>query len=245
MKIALGFFGITRSLQYTYESIQKNFFDVLKNNNINFDVFMHTYSLSTYSNKRTNEKVIQISDKYNEEYKLLNPKYIKIDNQDEIKKKLNLLSYRTKKDPWKTNYNSVDNFILACYSKKELTNMIEEHIKEYDYIMFIRPDCLYIDKIDLTFLNLVNNQSIVIPNFHLFGKYKLNDRFAITNKDTYKIYGEVFTKLLKLSKLHMLHSETILGIVFNENKLNINRVKFNFARVRIDGTINKGDKQFL
>jgi hypothetical protein len=157
-----------------------------------------------------------------------------------------LLSYRTNKDPWDTNYNSVDNFILACYSKKELTNMIEEHIKEYDYIMFIRPDCLYLDKIDLTFLNLVNNQNIVIPNFHVFSKYKINDRFAITNKNTYKIYGEVFTKLLKLSKSNMLHSETILGIVVcDENKLNINRVKFNFARVRMDGTIANADKQFL
>ena len=44
----------------------------------------------------------------------------------------------------------------------------------------------------------------------------------------------------------MLHSETILGIVVcDENKLNINRVKFNFARVRIDGTIANADKQFL
>lgn len=238
MKIAVGFFGITRSLKYTIDSINQNVFDVLKSNNIEYDVFVHCYFLSNYKNIRTGEHIEDISKIDNEEYKLLNPKYAKQDNQDETKQQLNLLSYRSHKDPWNTNYNSVDNFILASYSKYIVTNMIEDCIEDYDYILFMRPDCMYLDKLNIQFLNLSDNNSIVIPNTYCFGKYNINDRFAITNRKTYKIYGEVFTQLLEMSKTQSLHSETIIGIILIVyNKLKIHKVKFNFSRVRIDGRI--------
>jgi len=56
MKVAIGFFGITRSLKYSIESINKNIFDVFKENNIEYDIFIHTYFLKSYDNKRANEK---------------------------------------------------------------------------------------------------------------------------------------------------------------------------------------------
>ena len=144
-KVAIGFFGITRSLKYTIDSIKTNIFDVLTENNIDYDIFMHTYFLKSYENKRAGEKTNKID---NEEYKLLSPKYLKIDDQDDIIKKLNLTSYRTFSDPWKTKYQSVNFFILGAYSKYMLTNMIEKvHYEDnYDYILFVRPDCVYRNK---------------------------------------------------------------------------------------------------
>ena len=134
MKIAIGFFGITRSLKYTIESIKQNIFDVFKENNIEYDIFMHTYFLKSYENRRAGEKKNNIID--NEEHKLLSPKYLKIDDQDEIIKKLNLTSYRKFPDPWKTNYQTVNFYILGSYSKYMLTNMIENVEDNYDYILF-------------------------------------------------------------------------------------------------------------
>ena len=46
-KVALAFFGITRSLKYTVDSINKQIIDVLKNNNMEVDIFLHTYKLTT------------------------------------------------------------------------------------------------------------------------------------------------------------------------------------------------------
>ena len=194
MKIAIGFFGITRSLKYTINYIKENIFNIFKLNNIEYDIFIHTYFLTNYKNIRTKEN---INDEKidNKEYKLLNADYIEIDNQEEIKKKLNLKLYRTYRDPWNTNYNSVDNFILGNYSKFKLTNMIENTNINYDYILYIRPDCFYYNKFNIKYLNKVNNNTIVIPNIHCHGRYNINDRFAITNKKTYKIYGKVFTPL--------------------------------------------------
>ena len=51
--------------------------------------------------------------------------------------------------------------------------MIENVEDNYDYILFVRPDCLYINKLDLRYLNLINYNTILMPDFHLFGKFKI------------------------------------------------------------------------
>ena len=145
--------------------------------------------------------------------------------------------YRTFADPWKTEYNSVDNFILAQYSKQELVNIISKSGNQYDYVLFVRPDCLYLDKFDIGFFNHIDNQTICIPNFHLYGPDKFNDRFCIANMKTYKIYGNVYKYLLEISKKMPLHSETVLGWWMRQNMVKTVRIKFNFSRVRFNGKI--------
>ena len=236
MHIAFCFFGITRSLKYTIDSIKQNIFGEWDNSD--YTIFLHTYNLNNYHNIRTREKSNNVN---NNEYKLLKPDYFEIDDQDEIKKKINMTLYRTHKDPWNTNYNSVDNFILAQYSKSRLVNMIAKTNNNYDYIIFLRPDCMYFDKLSINLFSRVNDNSISIPNWHLYGPYKFNDRFCITNMKTYKIYGDVFKDLLDISKKSILHSETVLGNIIYKEKLNVNRTNFKFSRIRMNGLRNKLD----
>lgn len=234
MRVALGFFGITRSLKYTIDSIKTNIMNVLESNDVQYDVFVHTYSLTTYKNFRTNES-INIVD--NDEYKLLNSDFVEIDEQEQIKKIINMQLYRTHVDPWNTNYNSVDNFILAQYSKARLVKMIQTSNNEYDYILFMRPDCKYTEPFDIKFFSSISDSSICIPDFHLNGPYKFNDRFCIANMRTYKLYGDIFEILLPMSKRMPLHSETIIGEIMNLRKLRINRIPFRFSRVRCSGLV--------
>ena len=77
IKIALAFFGITRSLKYTIDSIKKNILEVFKKNNIDCTIFMHTYKLNVYKNPRTGESTDKID---NEEY-LIN---LPTEPQDEL-----------------------------------------------------------------------------------------------------------------------------------------------------------------
>ena len=42
--VALAFFGLTRSLKYTLESIERNIFDVLTDSGHTFDILLHTYA---------------------------------------------------------------------------------------------------------------------------------------------------------------------------------------------------------
>jgi hypothetical protein len=232
MKVGLAFFGITRSLKYAIKSIKENILDQLKISDITWDIFMHTYTLDNYINKRTGEKNENVD---NEEFKLLNPDFLHVDNQDMIKEKINMLLYRSQPDPWNTEYNSVDNFILAQYSKSILVEMIEKSNNIYDYIIFLRPDCFYFEKFNIDFFRHVNDTTICIPNFHLFGKYAFNDRFCISNMKTYKLYGNIFKDLLDISKTQPLHSETVIGELMDLFKLSIIRIPFKFSRIRCNG----------
>ena len=244
MKIALSFFGITRSLRYTIDSIKDNILEELNKNDIQYDIFLHTYFLNTYTNNRVNninDFSETIEDMDNNEYKLLEPNYLQIDNQDEIKKEINMEQYRTHKDPWDSSYNSVDNFILGQYSKLQIVKMIEKSENTYDYIIYLRPDVLYVSKFDKNYFKKVKDNIICIPDTFTFGKYKFNDRFAITNMKTYKIYGNGFNNLLEISKNQPLHSEIVLGERLAKNHIKFVELPIDFKRVRANGEIDKLD----
>ncbi len=243
MQVALGFFGITRSLKFTIDSIKHNITDSLNELGYDFKIFLHTYALDSYNNVRTGESTTQMD---NDEYKLLNPDYFVIENQDEVKKNLNLEQYRKYPDPWNTQYHSVDNFILAQYSKMKLTKMIKDTKTKFDYIIFLRPDVEYLNKLEESFFKSVSNNRICIPDFDV--KYekswlwKFNDRFAITNYNNYRIYGELFHKLLSISKFMSLHSETVMARYLLNNKVYYKHIMFRFRRIRINGNIAPYDK---
>ena len=243
MQVALGFFGITRSLKFTIDSIKHNIPDSLNELGYDFKIFLHTYALDSYNNVRTGESTTQMD---NDEYKLLNPDYFVIENQDEVKKNLNLEQYRKYPDPWNTQYHSVDNFILAQYSKMKLTKMIKDTKTRFDYIIFLRPDVEYLNKLEESFFKSVSNSRICIPDFDV--KYekswlwKFNDRFAITNYNNYRIYGELFHKLLSISKFMSLHSETVMARYLLDNKVYYKHIMFRFRRIRINGNISPYDK---
>lgn len=241
MKVALGFWGLPRSLKYTYQSIQANVLNVLKENNIEYTIYMHTYNVyEKYSNPRAKEKDIILD---NNEYKILKPDHILTDNQDNIKIKLNLKKYRRHPDPWKTKYITVDNFILAMYSKTQLSNMIKNSGNIYDYIIFLRPDVKYLNKLNIQWLKLATKSTICIPNFHLHSNF--NDRFAITTNDTYYLYGALFDKLYDYSKKYSLHSEQFISRQLQNNNITWVKIDFIFARIRATGKVCNRDTKLL
>ena len=69
MKIAICFWGLTRSLKYTIDSLNENLFLQLDENNIKYHKFIHTfYFEGLYNNKHGAEKDIKLDF---DEYKLL------------------------------------------------------------------------------------------------------------------------------------------------------------------------------
>jgi hypothetical protein len=232
MRVALCFWGLTRSLKYTIDSIQSNVLDVLKKNGIQYTIFIHTYNINgSYTNRRSKEYNILLN---NDECKLLNPDYIKIDDQDIIKESLNLQQYRTMNDSYENNYESVDNFILAMYSKLEVTKLVTGN---FDYYVYLRPDVRYISKLNTSDFKLANDNTICIPNFQLWGDdMKFNDRFCIANRATYIIYGSIFHSLLDYSKQYTMNSEDIYYKYILANNLSLRYINFFFNRVRANGS---------
>ena len=90
-KIAICYWGMTRSTNLIYESHITNLFNSLKNNDIDFNVFMHTWETINNINIIW-EKPCNIPVDY-EEYKKLNPNYYKIEKQNEFLNTINFENY--------------------------------------------------------------------------------------------------------------------------------------------------------
>jgi hypothetical protein len=228
--IILAFWGLTRSLRYTHPSIQTHIIQVLTQRQLPFKIIMHTYSTSTYTNHRTKEYNIDLPS----EYHLLHPDEIIVDNQDTIREQLQLERYRTHPDPWNTNYQTVDNFILAMYSKLKVTQMISKYSPST--VIFLRPDVMYLQP-----LPVITSHPISIPSFQLHSKF--NDRFAICTPQTYLIYGSIFNILYKYSLHYPLHSETCYAHYLKN--VPIHYIDFVFCRIRASGLIEPKDIPLL
>lgn len=232
MKIGLAFWGLTRSLKYTILSIHENILNIFKKANIDYDIFIHTYNVfDKYTNNRASEKNINLNCN---EYLLLNPLRYIIDNQDIIINKLKLYKYYSQPDPWSTNYQTVNNFILAMYSKLKVIELIENEKINYDYVLFLRPDVRYLNKFDLNYFDYINDYTVCIPNFHLFSNF--NDRFYLSTLKNGLIYGKLFYNMYNYSIKNKLHSETFHNYYIRDvYKFIIINIPVYFNRVRANG----------
>lgn len=229
MKVAVCFWGLTRSLKYTLKSIEDNIFSSLKNKGIEYDVFLHTYIHDTpYTNKRAHEDAIILD---SEEWRLLNPTRWLLENQKDADTKLALDKYRSKGNPWSPeddSWQTFENHIRSLWSLKQVTSLYSE--KDYDLVIYLRPDMRYYTPLpDLSNIGL---KEILIPDFHLF---PVNDRFCIAKTPTAKIYGNRFDLAYNFSLTRRLHSERFLKWILDTKKVKIRKVRFIFHRVRANG----------
>jgi len=241
VKVAICFFGLTRSLKFTLPSIQKYLFDPLRNHGIKYDTYLHTYKIKKpYSNPRAGERNIILDAN---EYKLLEPNFHMVENKEVVSKTIQLEKYRAKGDPWgkekaavKGDFTTLDNHILYLWSLKQLTNMVKD--KNYSHIIFCRPDVLYQVPLDISWFSFTSNK-ICIPNFGLCGD--VNDRFAIGRPEQMIPYGNRFDDALAYSKKKPLASEAYLIDTMRKHRIQYQHVNFYFVRVRATGEKNGMD----
>lgn len=242
MKIALCFWGLTRSLSHTIDSIREFIFKPLDENNIEYTTFMHTFSFSSnYYNPRAGESNIQLD--FNE-HRLLQPDFLQIDDQDIIKSSIDIKKYRSLPDPWETEYICLDNFICAMYSKKQLGIMVNNSQINFDYVVYLRPDVRYINHLKPKYFNITKLNSICTPNYHLFPK--LNDRLAILKFANLTQYSEMFNDMYEYSRICPLHSERFQYYMLTQRfHWKVLYIPILFNRVRADGREEPDIKSIL
>jgi hypothetical protein len=235
-KVAICFFGLCRTTNYTIKSIKYNIFNFFTKYNLEYDTYLHTYEINKdYNNSWSGEKNFKIN---NDNWKLLNPKEYLIEDEDEVIKKINISTYRTHGDPWAESSNdntfkTLDNAILSLYSLYQVTQLWKNSNVKYNAIIYMRPDILYINKLQLSFFNKIKNNTVLLPNFE---EYPVNDRFAIGDPISMKIYGERFLDAYDYSLKYPLLAERYLSDTLEKNKVNIVKIDFIFLRIRMNGT---------
>jgi hypothetical protein len=237
--IAIIYFGLTRSIKKVYKSHMEYIYNHFDKNNITYKKFIHTWSLKDGVQNVWEDIIDKKIDYY--EYKLLNPDFYEIDNEDEFIESVNMDDYFYK-DVWNSKGHCpegewlpkmVSNHLCMLESQKRATRMVENYVSKgnkFKLVMFIRPDLMLNNYLPINKVITLNN-FINIPNHdHHEG---LNDQFAILTYDNIKIYGNRIDELSLFRKNNgRIVGEKYIKFIIDKYKLNINEINFDYKIIR-------------
>lgn len=238
---AIIYFGLSRSIKKTYNSHINKVYNVLKNNNLTYKKFMHTWK----TNNGKSEVIDRINggkiSEYNIdllEYKLLEPDFYKIDNENEFIDNINIDNYFYQHiwdkygevEHGESIKKHVTNHLCMLESQKRGLKMVQDEVGKnykFKYVMFIRPDVTIEDDLPINDIILNINKINIPNNEHHNG---LNDRFAVMNYDNSLIYGQRINELAEYRKnIGRIHPETYLKYIINKYNIPVNELIFNFT----------------
>jgi hypothetical protein len=247
IKVAICFFGLMRSLHYTKQSLQTHIFDILREHDIAYDVFLHTYHLNAISNSRSREFNISLN---NNEWKRLFPLRSAIDENDVIESTVvdpllpGLLRHG---DPWRERgpHTSMRNLIKQFHSLRRVTELWSNRTAEYQLVFYLRPDVWYFNDLNISDVwaalsvasseSVAASDSIYVPRFHSWGG--VNDRFAFGSPRTMALYGSRIVDATNYSLSKPMHPETFLSDLLAEHHIATNHTDILFERVRSNGVL--------
>ena len=234
-RVAVIFYGLTRTLSKTIDSLHENLFKVLLDNSFEYDIFIHHYKINgPYHNEWSKEHTQTYTNEDVES--ILQPKYCICDTQDDIIDNINFNAYYKKLGNW-TGMNStltkylIKNMCLALYSKKQITEIFRSYANNYDYAIIIRPDLLLKNKIDIKWFDELNNSNIIIPSCDSFSG--CNDRMCIGKIEIILYYGTLFDNLQAYSEEKSIISERYLLDMLNKKEINILTKNILYETIRI------------
>lgn len=242
MKICIAFFGITRSLQSTIESINSNIILPAKKLG-DTTVLGHLYDQAKINNPRSNE-----SGSLNpNEHELISFNWLKREKPSLCLDRWNFTEVCRHGDHWGDDFKSLSNLIHQLNSLHCVTQEAIKH--QPDIVIFCRPDLLYHDNFS-SILNKAThqakNQNAYIP----FWQWQsgLNDRFSVcTGKNSIEAYGNRIEQIQNyFEKLNEpLHSERLLKFALARQRIHIKPILLRASRVRLGGEVKDESFSFI
>jgi len=248
MNLAICFWGLNRSIEYTIESLEANIFTPLRQAGINYSIFAHMMTLTRpYTNPRADEHNVFLKQTT---WKHLPTEHSIVENQDTVDKTLQLKQYTSQPDPYSqdisdgyTPYTSVFNSIRALYSMDYVTRLWETSGQQFDAVVYVRPDVRLLSRLQPEWFEHLMPNTVYCPNFHLIDN--CNDRFAFGIPKVMSIYGHRISGALNYSKHFPFHSERFLAHTMKQSSISIQHVPIAFLRVRAGGKVHKEDMNII
>jgi hypothetical protein len=233
-RIAIGFFGITRSLKWTLPSIQKNIIAPARELG-ETRLFAHFYQQEHINNPRTGEN--QSLDP--NEYQLLECDEVELEKPGNCLARANYDWILSHGDAFKDGGKSLSNLIHQLHSLQEVGRMIDKW--EPDVVIMARPDLMYHDCLYVEITKQINRPKsyLSIPNWQWYGG--LNDRFAIGSRESCHAYSERFDLIKSyLEKTGgPLPAERFLRYCLNQQGMIARPMSATASRVRSNGQTQK------
>lgn len=238
-KIAICFFGITRSLSITHHSIRQNAIDPAKRL-AEVEILCHFFNQKEIANSRTGEYGRLQED----EYRLLNPDQLALSDPLDLQHDLKFQRIADYGDHWDDDMASLKNLYHQLISLNVVSNLALK--SDCDVAVFLRPDLEYHDSFYRHILRAVylgKRPAVFLPRWQSWGG--LNDRFAICRtKRAIKTYGCRLDEALNFceERKSSLHSESLLK--FSLERSGIPVVPFGLRASRVRSTGAYADEAF-
>lgn len=236
-KIAICFFGITRSLKLTHASIIANVVNPI-NEIAESEVLCHFYDLNEIANIRTSEFAQQDArDAY-----LLKPDWIEFEEPNGCLVKWNFESIKKYGDITTDDFKTISNLIHQLHSLKKVSDEVLR--RNYDICIFVRPDLVYHDNFRAVILAAigVTRPTVFLPEWQSWGGY--NDRFAIcVGSKAISSYGSRIKHALTFCERTMspLFPEKLLKFSLQHDGIDVVHIKNRATRLRITGVYHDED----
>lgn len=235
MRVHLGFFGITRSLRYTAGSIRDQVVQPARDAGLQPVLYGHFHLPEVISNARSGEAGI-VPDPG--EAALLGLDRCLIEPQRPALVADSLAACRTYPDQFGDGYASVRNLCFQLRSLGRLWSLMASEVGDEDWVLFLRPDLLYLDRFDIPHLVAgmdAGGYEMAVPRWHCWGG--LNDRFALCNAyaaEAYATRGEHAAACA--AQTRGLHPESLVAFAARRAGLHVGLVDLRAVRVRADGS---------
>ncbi len=229
-RIAIGFFGLSRSLKWTLPSIRENVIEPARQLG-EVRLFAHLYQQTHITNPRSGED----NSLDPEEYRLLECDEVTLEAPGQCLQEAQYDWILSHGDAFHDNGKSLANLIHQLHSLQVVGKMIEAWNPEL--IVLIRPDLYYKDSFFKVLSDQLHRseQYISVPNWQWYGG--VNDRFAVGSKRACLAY----TSRIELAPLYLekkggpLPAERFLRFCLNFHGLIPVAVPLKACRVRASG----------
>jgi hypothetical protein len=232
VKVAICYFGITRSLAYTFDSIAANVLQPARHLG-ETRVFAHLYRQTQINNPRSKEFGALDPD----EYQILMADELELEEPNECLARMRYDELLKHPDPWRDDYKSIKNLMHQLHSLERVGDLARKW--SADVYVFVRPDLCYLDPLDLFLKQAIacRQPTVLYPNWQHHGG--LNDRFAIVAGTTaaraYSQRGRLLHECYEIFEKNF-NGERLLGYAILKAGCLTQPIYVRAQRVRFDGT---------
>jgi hypothetical protein len=245
MRCYIGFFGLTRSLRYTADSIRIGFFEPLQESGFTILRAGHFNLPETITNPRSGEFAVAPD---RSESALLGLDLCWVEPQQHSAIAGEFATARALPDAFGDRYRSLANLCHQLHSLRRLWSLLELlGVQEDDVVLLLRPDLLYLDMLEPAshLAPLLDGRAdMIVPGWQSWGG--LNDRFAFCNGRAARVYANrisLFTEACSL--MGGMHAESFLRSVVEGQGLRVALTDLRAVRLRANGKVAANDAAMI